>query len=286
MEAWNMAAQSWTLKGVFKCMLKALRVLRPNGEACFAAPVSGPARGKATRRNCSHNLQKQPRYQKKTRHEIKLDNEMNEKKKHGVYPSIPVPRPQEDPLTLWTTSPLVFSETHRLCRSNSASVILVILQGSICPPRQFNHPWKPGYLLWIKSQTLSGIYSLLSTRFKKHSSTDTFDLTYKAKGHKPLQVTPLLSETGWRTARAAYPTHNIYRVKMEDPDEKTSVRSVNSSSQREENPTCSTKNRMRCDWRDMACLIVGKKYSANFERITAQEWAASFANLLPSALQA
>ena len=87
----------------------------------------------------------------------------------------------------------------------------------------------------------------------------------KQKDMNLCRLPPLLWETGWRTARAAYPTHNIYRVKMEDPDEKTSVRSVNSSSQREENPTCSTKNRMRCDWRDMACLIVGKKYSANFE---------------------
>ena len=87
----------------------------------------------------------------------------------------------------------------------------------------------------------------------------------KQKDMNLCRLPPLLWETGWRTARAAYPTHNIYRVKMEDPDEKTSVRSVNSSSQREENPTCSTKIRMRCDWRDMACLIVGKKYSANFE---------------------
>jgi hypothetical protein len=46
------------LFGLFKCMLKALRVLRSNGAACFAAPVSGPARGKATSRNCSHSLRK------------------------------------------------------------------------------------------------------------------------------------------------------------------------------------------------------------------------------------
>jgi hypothetical protein len=149
----------------------------------------------------------EPRYQNpaqgKARHEIKLDNEINEwGKKHGVYPSIPVPRPQEDPLTLWTTSPLVFSETHRLCRSNSASVIV---QGSICPPRQFNHPWKPGYLLWIKSQTLSGIHSLLSTRFKKHSSTDTFDLTYKAKGHEPVQVTPPSLRNGLTDSTCSLP---------------------------------------------------------------------------------
>ena len=209
MEAWNMAAQSWTLKGVFKCMLKALRVLRPNGAACFAAPVSGPARGKATRRNCSHNLQKRwtkvpkPSSRKSpARNQTGQWNKWTRKKKHGVYPSIPVPRPQEDPLTLWTTSPLVFSETHRLCRSNSASVIV---QGSICPPRQFNHPWKPGYLLWIKSQTLSGIHSLLSTRFKKHSSTDTFDLTYKAKGHEPVQVTPPSLRNGLTDSTCSLP---------------------------------------------------------------------------------
>jgi len=62
-------------------MLKVLRV-RPNGAACFAAPVSGPAR------------------KKNSRNEIKLDNEMNKEKKHGVYPNIPVPGPQEDSLTL------------------------------------------------------------------------------------------------------------------------------------------------------------------------------------------
>ena len=175
MEAWNMAAQSWTLKGVFKCMLKALRFLRPNGAACFAAPVSGPARGKATRRNCSHSLQKQrtkvpkPRSGKWTPGtKSNWTMKWMRKKAHGVYPSIPLPRPQEDSLTLWTTSPWVFSEICRLCRSKSTSVIL---QGSVwCPPRQFNPSWKPGYLRWIKSQTLSGIHSLLSTSFKKHSS--------------------------------------------------------------------------------------------------------------------
>ena len=261
-----MAAQSWTLKGVFKCMLKALRVLRSNGAACFAAPVSGPARGKATSRNCSHSLRKRwtkvpkPNSGKRTPG-TKSNWTMTWMRKtaQGVYPSIRVPRPQEDSLTLWTTSPLVFSEICRLCRSNSTSVIL---QGLVCPPRQFNHSWKPGYLPWIKSQTLSGIHSLLSTRFKnilprtrliwlttqKDMNLRRLPRPFFEKRVEGTQVQPTLPRfTG---------------VEMEDPEEKTSVRSIDSSSQRGENPTYSTENRyeMRLkghdlldSWQEMFC---------------------------------
>ena len=163
------------LKGVFKCMLKALRVwgrmVRHVSQPPFLVQPGGRQQGGIVATVCKNA---EPRYQNPAQEKElparnQLDNEMNEEKAHGVYPSIPVPRPQEDSLTLWTTSPWVFSEICRLCRSNSTSVIL---QGSVwCPPRQFNPSWKPGYLRWIQSQTLSGIHSLLSTSFKKHSST-------------------------------------------------------------------------------------------------------------------
>ena len=147
----------------------------------------------------------EPRYQNpaqgKARHEIKLDNEMNEEKNTECIQAFRFHDPRK---THWHSEQPVpwYSLRHTDFVSNSASVIL---QGSICPPRQFNHPWKPGYLLWIKSQTLSGIHSLLSTRFKKHSSTDTFDLTYKAKGHEPVQVTPPSLRNGLTDSTCSLP---------------------------------------------------------------------------------
>ena len=75
----------------------------------------------------------------------------------------------------------------------------------------------------------------MSTRFKKHSSTDSLELTDKAKGHKPAQVTRPFFEK--RVAGAH--VQPIFLTKftgseMEDPDEKASVRSVDSSSAKEE----------------------------------------------------
>ena len=93
---------------------------------------------------------------------------------------------------------------------------------------------------WIKSQTLSGIHSLLSTRFKKHFSTDTFDLTDNAKGHESAQVTRPFFEKRVEGTQVQPTLPRFTGVEMED-EEKTSVRSIDSSSQRGENPTCSTK---------------------------------------------
>ena len=134
-----------------------------------------------------------------------------------------------------------------------------------------------------KAKPSSGIHSLLSTRFKKHSSTDTFDLTDNAKGHESAQVTRPFFEKRVEGTQVQPTLPRFTGVEMEDPEEKTSVRSIDLSSQRGGNPTCSTKKRMRCDWRDTACLIAGKKCSAKVRNESAaQERAASSASRLPA----
>ena len=51
---------------IFKCMLKTLRVLRPNGAACFAAPVFGPAGGRQQGIVATVCENAEPRYQDPT----------------------------------------------------------------------------------------------------------------------------------------------------------------------------------------------------------------------------
>ena len=92
---------------------------------------------------------------KNSRHEIKVDNEMNEEKNHGVYPSIPVHDPRKIHWQVDNKSPGILWDTPTL------SVQFDI--GNIPRSRMSSSPFQP--LVETRISTLNQKPNLLTNAF-------------------------------------------------------------------------------------------------------------------------